>query len=173
MKKKKGIQVGGYLLNNKTYFEPLIIDNLKLVIETTILDKNLIIKMINKLNSVAFTINTKVLDFIIENNDKYHLITVSDHIYSKKSKLTLVEKRELISFNSQKYLALNILSIANIFRNVSEFYIPVRLDYRGRIYTSTEFLTYQGNELSKSLLLFKKESIIELTDKDAGCYKLP
>lgn len=116
-------------------------------------------------NNIFYNINTAFLNKFI------YFILLQFFIWGFVIfSFTLVEKRELISFNSQKYLALNILSIANIFRNVFEFYIPVRLDYRGRIYTSTEFLTYQENELSKSLLLFKKESIIELTDKDAISY---
>jgi DNA-directed RNA polymerase len=51
-----------------------------------------------------------------------------------------------------------------IFRNVSEFYLPVRLDYRGRIYCVVEYLNYQGTELAKALLKFSKEEKVYLKD---------
>ncbi len=51
---------------------------------------------------------------------------------------------------------MNILSLATIFKNVPHFYIPVRIDNRGRIYCMADYLNYQGIELAKSLLLFSK-----------------
>jgi DNA-directed RNA polymerase len=59
----------------------------------------------------------------------------------------------LESFNSRKHLELNILGLATIFREVTCFYLPIRLDYRGRLYCVTEYLNYQGIELAKGLLL--------------------
>lgn len=39
------------------------------------------------------------------------------------------------------------------FYSLFDFYIPQYLDWRGRIYTSSTYLSYQGSSLSKSLLL--------------------
>ena len=63
---------------------------------------------------------------------------------------------ELESYNSVKYVQDNIIAIADIYENIPEFYMPSRIDYRGRIYCETEYLNYQGTDLSKSLLLLSK-----------------
>ena len=55
-------------------------------------------------------------------------------------------------FNSKKHLELNILGFGNYIRNVSSFYLPFRLDYRGRLYCTTEYLNYQGIDLAKGIL---------------------
>ncbi len=60
--------------------------------------------------------------------------------------LYIYQKKELAAFNSKKYLELNIFGLANIFVTVSKFWLPVRLDYRGRVVCVSEFLNYQGNE---------------------------
>lgn len=39
-----------------------------------------------------------------------------------------------------------------------EFYLPTFADFRGRIYTLSNHLTYQGTDLSRSLLLFGDEN---------------
>jgi len=49
---------------------------------------------------------------------------------------------------------MNILELALIFKNVPEFYIPVRIDNRGRVYCLVDYLNYQGIKLAKALLLF-------------------
>jgi DNA-directed RNA polymerase len=48
---------------------------------------------------------------------------------------------------------LNILRMAELFRN-KEFYLPVYLDYRGRIYNYCHTLTYQNMYLARALLNF-------------------
>lgn len=96
-----------------------------------------------------------------------------------KKKLSFYEKKTLDSFLSKKQLEMNILSLATIFKNVPHFYIPVRIDNRGRIYCMADYLNYQGIELAKSLLLFSKgdrilkcdnESIHFLKIFGANCY---
>ena len=68
---------------------------------------------------------------------------------------------------------MNILGLSNIFKNVPEFFIPVRLDNRGRIYCMADYLNYQGIELAKSLLLFSKgEKIIKSNNLSIDYLKL-
>ena len=77
--------------------------------------------MVNKINSVEFKINENVLDFILLNNHKYGFFTDSAQVHplTVKKKLTMIEKRELASFNSRsrsrKHLELNILGLATLF----------------------------------------------------------
>jgi DNA-directed RNA polymerase len=40
-------------------------------------------------------------------------------------------------------------------------------DFRGRLYTHNSILSYQGNDLSRALLLFSKTEIINDTGKEA------
>jgi len=172
MKDKKSLEVGGYLLNGEEYTDEIILSNWELSSKSKLLKKNDILSMVNKINSVGFKINGNVLDFILLNNDKYSFFTNANNIHplSLKQKLTLVEKRQIESFNSRKHLELNILGLATIFREVPCFYLPVRLDYRGRLYCVTEYLNYQGIELAKGLLLFSVEEKINLSDELAIKY---
>lgn len=149
-------EYGGFLLNNVQYTEPLVIDNNLLKNNTELETKNIVYEMVDNISSVPFSVNTDVLDFIITNNKKYNLYTdhADIHPLASKEKLKLKERKELDSFNSKKLLELEILNIANIFRSRLKFYIPVRLDYRGRIYCNAHYLNYQGIDLAKSLLQF-------------------
>ena len=61
----------------------------------------------------------------------------------------------------------NILALATIFKNVPEFFIPVRIDNRGRIYCMADYLNYQGIELAKSLLLFSKGDKVSKCDNES------
>jgi len=45
------------------------------------------------------------------------------------------------------------LKIAEIYKNIP-FYLTVNADWRGRIYTQSFFLSYQGGDLSSALLNF-------------------
>lgn len=171
-KENKYLELGGYILNGEEYTDEIILSNWELSSKSTFLGENDIIKMVNKINSVAFKINEKVLDFILLNNHKYGFFTDIGDVnpLSFKQKLTMIEKRELASFNSRKHLELNILGLATIFREVPSIYLPVRIDYRGRIYCVTEYLNYQGIELAKGLLEFSIGEKVYLTDQDAINY---
>lgn len=166
------LELGGYLLNGEEYTDEIILSNWELSSKSTLLERNDISDMVNKINSVAFKINGNVLDFILLNNDKYGFFTRANYIHplSLKQKLTLSEKREIESFNSRKNLELNILGLATIFIEVPCFYFPVRLDYRGRLYCVTEYLNYQGIELAKGLLQFSIGEKVYLSDDFAINY---
>ena len=54
--------------------------------------------------------------------------------------------------------------IAYLFRNQT-FYLPVYADFRGRIYTLSNYLSYEGNDLARSLILFDSEEYCILIKK--------
>ncbi|GAA4828669.1 hypothetical protein [Streptomyces ziwulingensis] len=74
----------------------------------------------------------------------------------KVNKFTEKEYEELESFISKYELQENILGLAKVFSDIPEFYLPVRLDFRGRMNCVSQYFNYQSTELAKSLLLFSK-----------------
>ena len=136
-------------------------------------DQKAIISMINNISSVGFKINGEVLDFILSKGIELNLITDPNlphelELKSKTVKLTISEKKKLDSYLSTRRLEMNILGLAYIYKNLSEFYIPVRLDNRGRVYCTSEYLNYQSTELAKALLLFSKTEKISKSDKKSN-----
>jgi DNA-directed RNA polymerase len=85
-------------------------------------------------------------------------------------RLNSSELKELESFQSRKYLEQNILGLSNLFKDIPAFYMPARLDYRGRLYCITEYLNYQGIDLAKSLLEFSSGDKVHLSDKSSINY---
>ncbi|KZV77888.1 DNA/RNA polymerase, partial [Exidia glandulosa HHB12029] len=170
--------LGGFLLNDIEYSLPLIIKNSELKEQSIINDVNIIFDTVNNLSSVAYKINTDVLEFILEKGIEYDLIIDPDFkhpIEIKKNnhqKLTISENKSLDSFLSKKQLEMNILGLALIFKNVPEFYIPVRLDNRGRIYCMVDYLNYQGLVFSKGEKIYKydKQSIDYLKIFGGNCF---
>src|SRR5579871_180367 len=168
------IQLGGYLLNDEKFTDPLIIKNNLLKKESEILKNNKIYTLVNYINSVGYKINIDVLNFILYESQNYYfndeLIDI-DYIHplQNKEKLTKQEKLILESFYSKKFLQQNILNIANAYKEINEFFLPVRLDFRGRLYCITEYLNYQSTDLAKSLLLFSKPN--KITKLNLDCIK--
>ena len=167
--------LGGYLLNDEELVTPLIIKNSELKDQSIIEHNNVIFNMVNNLSKVGFKINEQVLDFIMEYGLEYKLIIDPNFTHpletkSNRQKLTLSEKKSLYSFLSKKHLEMNILGLANIFKDISEFFIPVRIDNRGRLYCMADYLNYQSTELAKSLLLFSKGEKIYKNDNIALNY---
>ena len=162
--------LGGYLLNDELCWDTLIIDNWELKELSTIKDKNVTYDLVNNMNSVSYKINTQVLDFIINEGYRYNMLIDSSSIHPSlklKSKLTKHEEKKLQSYLSNLELQENILGLAKLFSEIPEFYLPVRIDNRGRMYCISEYLHYQSNELSKSLLLFSKGEKIFRNDTKA------
>ena len=102
------------------------------------------------------------LFFFIDNNNIHPL--------ALKNKLNSSELKELESFYSKKYLEQNILGLSVLFKDVPTFYMPVRLDYRGRLYCITEYLIYQGIDLEKSVLEFSSGEKVQLSDESSINY---
>jgi DNA-directed RNA polymerase len=63
----------------------------------------------------------------------------------------------------------SIIKNADLYGN-QEIYFPCSTDFRGRIYALPNFLTYQGDDKAKGLLLFSKGK--KITDKGINWYKI-
>ncbi len=92
---------------------------------------------INYLDSIKFKINNDFLFFIL--NEGYYLLSSED----------------------EKNWTQNLISIkiAQTFIN-TPFYINTFADWRGRIYTNSFFISYQGSNLAKNLVYFNEGEIL-------------
>lgn len=128
--------------------------------------------MINKLNSTAFKINTPFLNYILDNWEKHNLLLdpTTKHKYADLEKMTRYQKSVYDSYNSKVVLQESILGIAQFFSKFPEIYFPVRLDQRGRLYCTPNFLNYQSKELSKALLLFANPGVINKNNYKSIAY---
>ena len=98
-----------------------------------------------------------MLDFIYLYADKFGLLLDYNIGFNvSKAKISKTEYTELESHVSKIDLQENILGLAEVYSQIAEFYLPVRIDYRGRMNCISQYLNYQSNELAKSLLLFSK-----------------
>ena len=101
---------------------------------------------INYLNSIKFKINVPMLRLVIEEWGKEESILFKGY---NKYKEIYNEDNNIIKKDKEKHNALyqlyfNIINIAILYRN-QEFYFPVFADFRGRLYTLSNYLSYQGN----------------------------
>uniref|UniRef100_P33539 Probable DNA-directed RNA polymerase n=1 Tax=Agaricus bitorquis TaxID=5343 RepID=RPOP_AGABT len=110
---------------------------------------------INYLNSIKFKINKAMLNFILaewDNKDSklfkgYNMLKPILETDSKEI------KEEKVSSNSKYTLYSNIISLASLYKD-NEFYLPVYVDFRGRVYPLSNYISYQGGDLARSLILF-------------------
>ena len=164
-------RLGGYLLNDVKYTNPLIKPKWDMLKSSIVKEKNLLYSMANNVNSVAFKINKDVLDFVKDYGDLYNLLDLEDFEYLiDKSKLNKTEHIQLESFLSKRALYENILGLATAYSNVNEFYLPIRIEFRGRLNCISDFLNYQSSELAKSLLLFSRPEKLYKTDEKSIAY---
>jgi hypothetical protein len=111
---------------------------------------NTIINNVNHMQSQAMTINNTLLNYLLANPQL--LDTESD----------------INNF---------IISLAKAYRQV-KFYIPIYIDWRGRLYTASSILSYQGTPLAKCLILLDYHLTIDTKGREglmlftANCYGL-
>lgn len=118
--------------------------------------------------ATPFKINKDLLNYLLKYNHLHRLLISSDYIHPLANiKRNKRQEREYQQFLSKVMLEKHILLIANIFSNVPETYIPLRLDQRGRIYPTTAYFHYQASELAKALILFARPDTIKRTDREA------
>ena len=104
-------------------------------------NKTILYDTINHLNQLEFSVNNDLLDYLLSSNGQNLL----------ESNLN-VTKSELIQIKTN-------IKLAQIFKNET-FYLPLRGDFRGRLYVNSFFLNYQGSDLSKSLVNLAKGQIL-------------
>jgi DNA-directed RNA polymerase len=146
---------GGYLNNNNEY-EPLIKPSRKSGLKTKYNhNKEDIFNSVNYMSQIPYCINKDVLNFILDNYQNLGLKSNLHPLTSKYYSFSYKNKSEIETHNSLFYLQKNIIGLAKLLTNIEEFYFPIELDWRGRIYCQSNYITFQGNELAKSLILFK------------------
>jgi DNA-dependent RNA polymerase len=137
---------GGYLSNSK--IKKSIITKSDFHKHKINLKSNLF-KAINYLNSIKFSINSDLLNFL---NNEGNYLKKENSIYADKS--TILQE----NFS---------LKIADCFNNCNKpFYLTARADWRSRLYVQSFFINYQGNDLALALLQFwEGEKLTELGKK--------
>lgn len=70
------------------------------------------------------------------------------------------------AMRSVRIQAVKLLNLADKFSRAEKFYFPYQLDFRGRVYTVPSFLSPQGTDLARSLLLFA-DGVPMMNDEDA------
>lgn len=119
---------------------------------------------INYLNKQAFKINLDVLNFALEEWDK------PEGVFAPYNKPIIIETggfttktkkyKDAQSHNSIYWIYRNILNMAILYKNTT-FYLPTFMDFRGRVYPYVSYLSYQGNDLARALLMFANTETIQ------------
>jgi DNA-directed RNA polymerase len=129
------------------------------------------VKTINFLNNQMFRINKLMLNYLISewnsNNsiffkglNKFHIDT---HLIESKSKISKNKQNLIESHNSKHLLYKNILEMAIIYKNI-DFYLPVVMDFRGRINPQPQYLHYHSSDLARCLIEFSNGCEINETN---------
>ena len=106
-------------------------------------NKKLLYNSVNYLNSIQFEINIDLLEFLAKKGNSLFYTDVD------------------ISESERLQQAITI-KIAETYKNIP-IYLNTHADWRGRLYTNSFFISYQGSDLSTSLLLlYKGEELTEL-----------
>jgi len=154
------ITTGGYLLDE---FNELSSNN-TIVRQNTFnkFDSHISVNQVdsvNFLNSRAFEINSDVLDILIRdwnNKEDSKIFKSINQLHPKTEdldKLNLKEKIEVMSHNSKYWNYSNTLNIALLMKD-QVIYFPTFLDFRGRVYPTPNYLSYQSGDLARGLLVF-------------------
>jgi DNA-directed RNA polymerase len=76
---------------------------------------------------------------------------------SVKAAELLTKKNKLTALLTQFDKFHGILNVANELSVYKSIYFVLQLDFRGRIYTVSDFLNYQGGDLARSLVTLQKK----------------
>jgi DNA-dependent RNA polymerase len=142
-------------------------DNLKTTERQEVLNNT-----IKTFNKTGFRINANVLNIIWrEWEDENSLVFKGlNRLKEINVKDSPEDKEVKISHNSKYWNYFNTIQTALLYVN-HVIYLPTFADYRGRVYTLTNYLSYQGSDISRSLLLFNDESK-EILDSNGYTYLL-
>ena len=108
------------------------------------------VRALDKLQNVAWKINTPVLNTLLSNEDKFVSYEPDDNDAKEQKRRSKIIEWKFIT------------SKGKVLNEYEKFYQLFDLDYRGRMYNVEPFLNYQGNDLAKGLLLFSEEK--EMTE---------
>lgn len=156
-----------------------------------------VLNAVNKLQKVPYRINTRVYNFINEvittncNPENYGLcqweaqdMPINENAIDSDTE-TWHEYKALYqriedannSMAGKKIAVYRTMDIAREYLNEDKFYYVWNCDFRGRLYPVADYLQPQGNDLSKSLLLFSEgkalgsqEAVNALALTGAGLY---
>ena len=108
---------------------------------------------INYFNNIKFRVNNELLTYL-EKDGQFLL----EYLINKEIENTVYPEGQTNKNknNKIKLAKLNIditLKIANVYSKIP-FYLPTNADWRGRVYTSSFFLSYQGSDFSNGLIQF-------------------
>ncbi|XP_076661503.1 mitochondrial RNA polymerase [Halictus rubicundus] len=170
------VHTGGYLLTSTDFVRVINgADSLWQKLQNTPVQQLYpVFDSLNQLSSIPWTINSPILDIVIEIFQQGGSVELSvpqsvsmlippsrlqeNASAQEKRKMTI----EMAKFKQKKYEvyslwcdALYRLSLANRFRN-KVFWLPHNLDFRGRVYPIPPHLNHLASDLSRSLLLFAK-----------------
>ena len=118
---------GGYLTNSITKDRFILGSKAH---RHEMLNRKIVYKSVNYMSNVQFEINTNLLDYLL--GEGKYLLTDKYH-----------KNNDILQAN-------RTLGIANALRN-TPIYIPVKPDWRSRLYCDTFYLSYQGDELNSSI----------------------
>ena len=173
---EKGMKLGGYMLNDEHYLSSLIKPRIGYKDDTVILDDNLIIDMVNRMMKTPYKINIQTLEYIYKYGIEKGIVIDSSSEDIQKfmsnpyGKHTDKKSKIYRSLISKIIMEKNILSIAETYSRVDKIYFPVRLDFRTRINTRTDYFDYQKGDLAKGLILFATPGQLRKSDHEAILY---
>ena len=107
-------------------------------------NKDNLYNAVNYFNSIKFSINNDLLNYLNTHNGEL-LINLLDELKLKAGDKDISESEKL-----QRNIT---LKLAEIYKNIP-FYLNTHADWRGRIYTHSFFISYQGGDLSSAVLQF-------------------
>jgi DNA-directed RNA polymerase len=148
---------------------------------------------LNRIQSVGWRVNTKVLDTVIKLIDarekdvlpcidplpipkKPRDIATNDEArkkYREAARLVYNKNRKM---RGKRIALLNLVKITKRFRDEQDIYFPHQLDFRGRCYPVPAFLQPQGDDTARGLLTFSNpkplgnEGISWLAIHGANCF---
>lgn len=148
---------------------------LELINERPITELYPALDALNQLASIAWCINTKILDIAIEvfnsgGSEKMNIPLTPNSLLQKKqtqlfdemqfggysSVSTVHHHQEQAAMYSLWCDTLYKLSLANHFRDRT-FWLPHNMDFRGRVYPVPPHLNHLSSDMSRSLLLFHQK----------------
>ena len=176
-------QAGGYLLNEVMVGNPMVRNG-----DPTVIQGKAPLAFLNKLQRVAYTINSFVYDVAEEMDRRGYVIgkfkplshaihwpevptppdiDTNEEAKFKYRKDVTDSKNARKKFERQLHVkTTETMKVARKFAGMEKFYLPWSFDYRGRAYPIPAFLNVQDTEFGKSLLKFHEPAFVTYESED-------